>query len=160
MVLFSLPAAATTAATADNDDGVEHATASSSSTAATTLSAGKEQKKKVSRNMEMAWRHIKKPLISIGARGVVSSHANSLRDLMAAHTVVKVKIRHVDGLEAGFASLAMLLPDIELLHMRESDAVLLIGGKGARELIESGKFPPPPPAPTTWETDKAARTTR
>jgi hypothetical protein len=104
--------------------------------------------------MELAWRYAKKPLISIGARGVAPSHANSLRAMVAAHTVVKVKSRHPAGLQASFDRLAMLLSDdqlpgggLELLHQREADGVLLIGGAGTRELIESGKFPPPPPPP-------------
>jgi len=42
--------------------------------------------------MEKTWRYIKKPLLSIGAKGATFSHGNSLRQLLEAHTAVKVKV--------------------------------------------------------------------
>lgn len=42
--------------------------------------------------MEKAWRYAKKPLLSVGAKGASFSHGNSLRQLLEAHTVVKVKV--------------------------------------------------------------------
>jgi hypothetical protein len=42
--------------------------------------------------MEKAWRHAKKPLLSIGSKGATHSHGNSLRQLLEDHTVVKVKV--------------------------------------------------------------------
>lgn len=41
---------------------------------------------------EKAWRYAKKPLLSIGAKGASFSHGNSLRQLLDAHTIVKVKV--------------------------------------------------------------------
>ena len=41
--------------------------------------------------IEKAWRHVKKPLLRIGGKGVTLKHANSLRELLDAHTVTKVK---------------------------------------------------------------------
>lgn len=43
-------------------------------------------------NLEKAWRSAKKPLLRIGAKGATQSHGNSLRELLAQHTVVKVKV--------------------------------------------------------------------
>jgi len=43
-------------------------------------------------NMELAWRYAKKPLLRIGSKGATLTHGNSLRQLLDAHTVVKVKI--------------------------------------------------------------------
>ena len=42
--------------------------------------------------VEKAWRYAKKPLLSIGAKGASFSHGNSLRQLLDAHTMVKVKV--------------------------------------------------------------------
>ena len=42
--------------------------------------------------MEKVWRYAKKPLLSIGAKGATFSHGNSLRQLLDAHTVVKVRV--------------------------------------------------------------------
>lgn len=42
--------------------------------------------------LETAWRYVKKPLLSIGAKGATFSHGNSLRQLLEAHTIVKVKV--------------------------------------------------------------------
>jgi hypothetical protein len=42
--------------------------------------------------IEKAWRYAKKPLLSIGAKGATFAHGNSLRQLLEAHTVVKVKV--------------------------------------------------------------------
>jgi hypothetical protein len=41
---------------------------------------------------EKVWRHAKKPLLRIGAKGATHSHGNSLRQLLEDHTVVKVKV--------------------------------------------------------------------
>jgi len=49
-------------------------------------------------NMEKTWRYIKKPLLRVGSKGATTSHGNSLRELLASHKVVKVK---VNGLKEG-----------------------------------------------------------
>jgi RNA-binding protein YhbY len=41
--------------------------------------------------MEKVWRYVKKPLISVGGKGVTNKHGNSLRQLLDDHTAVKVK---------------------------------------------------------------------
>jgi hypothetical protein len=41
---------------------------------------------------ERAWRYVKKPLLRIGAKGCSKSHGNSLRQLLADHIAVKVKV--------------------------------------------------------------------
>ena len=41
---------------------------------------------------EKVWRYVKKPLLSIGSKGATLTHGNSLRQLLEAHTVVKVKV--------------------------------------------------------------------
>ena len=43
-------------------------------------------------NLELAWRHAKKPLLRIGSKGATLTHGNSLRHLLNDHTIVKVKI--------------------------------------------------------------------
>ena len=42
--------------------------------------------------MERAWRYCKKPLLRVGSKGAQFSHGNSLRQLLEAHQVVKVKV--------------------------------------------------------------------
>jgi len=46
-------------------------------------------------NMERAWRHAKKPLLRIGKHGAGETHGNALKELLAAHTVVKVKVNGI-----------------------------------------------------------------
>jgi RNA-binding protein YhbY len=103
--------------------------------------------------MEKAWRHAKKPLLRIGARGAALSHGNSLRQLLLAHTAVKVKVntQRFDGdLRAAFRHLKGLAEEsgaphgIECLQAREGDGVILFGMPGTAERIRSGDFPPPP----------------
>lgn len=43
------------------------------------------------------WRRVKKQLISVGKGGVKASHIRSLHSLVAAHTLVKVKVRYGGG---------------------------------------------------------------
>lgn len=40
----------------------------------------------------IVWNHAKKPLLRIGAKGAVSSHGNSLKQLLEDHKAVKVKV--------------------------------------------------------------------
>ena len=100
--------------------------------------------------MERAWRHAKKPLLSIGAKGATLAHGNSLRQLLEAHGAVKVKIntKHFDNsLDTAFDALKQLAmeagaPEPELLHVRYSDNIILVGAQGIRAKIESNEFPP------------------
>lgn len=43
-------------------------------------------------NLEKTWRYVKRPLLRIGGKGITLTHGNSLRELLQAHTVVKVKV--------------------------------------------------------------------
>jgi len=43
-------------------------------------------------DLEKTWRYVKKPLLSIGAKGATASHGNSLKELLQDHTAVKVKV--------------------------------------------------------------------
>jgi RNA-binding protein YhbY len=103
---------------------------------------------------EKAWRYAKKPLLRIGAKGATLSHGNSLRQLLQAHTAVKVKVntqRFEGDLDAAFRHLRGLAEEsgapagIECIQTRESDSVILFGMPGTTERIKSGTFPPPPP---------------
>ena len=104
--------------------------------------------------MERTWRHVKKPLLRIGAKGASASHGNSLRQLLEDHTVVKVKINtsmYNGDLETAFESLKELAvnsgasSDMELLQSRVAEQVILVSLPGTRKRIESGDFPPPKP---------------
>lgn len=104
-----------------------------------------------SNSMERAWRHAKKPLMSIGAKGATLTHGNSLRQLLEQHTVVKVKVntRMFDNsLQQAFFKLVQLAeengapPGIELLQARESEKIILFGWPGTRERIDHNDFPP------------------
>jgi RNA-binding protein YhbY len=104
-------------------------------------------------NMEKAWRYAKKPLLSIGAKGATPSHGNSLRQLLEAHQVVKIKVntkQFSNSLNIAFETLSALAKqagmadELELLHVRTSENIILVGAKGMREKIESNEFPPPP----------------
>lgn len=103
--------------------------------------------------MEKAWRYVKKPLLSIGAKGASLSHGNSLRQLLEQHVAVKVKVntRSFDGsLETAFVKLCSLAEEngapqgIEMLQARESDKIIFFGKPGTRQLIQNGQFPPSP----------------
>ena len=119
----------------------------------------------LNRNMEKAWRYVKKPLLSIGAKGASKSHGNSLRQLLEAHTAVKVKInprsfsngndrsetKQQPPLDTAFAQLVQLAEEsgavkgIELLQARDGkEKTILFGMPGTRERIKGGDFPPPP----------------
>jgi hypothetical protein len=112
--------------------------------------------------MEKAWRYIKKPLLSIGSKGASASHGNSLRQLLQSHKAVKVKVVNtqvfpVPTLDGAFEQLRDLAvaagapPGIELLQVRVSERILLIGWPGMREQIGTGEFPP---APIVWNAKK------
>jgi hypothetical protein len=105
--------------------------------------------------MEHVWRYVKKPLLRIGSKGATASHGNSLRQLLEAHTVVKVKINDVrwvspggGSLEGAFETLRDLAvksgadADMELLQARTGEKTILIGLPGTRERIRTGDFPP------------------
>ena len=101
------------------------------------------------KNMETAWRYIKKPLLRIGKSGLSESHGNSLRDLLSQHGAVKVKINtgKLGSLEEAFEQLKILTENagadkgVELLRSRPSDSTVMIGASGIRDLIQKGEFP-------------------
>ncbi|CAB9497266.1 expressed unknown protein [Seminavis robusta] len=103
-------------------------------------------------SLEKAWRHAKKPLMSIGGKGATLSHGNSLRQLLEAHTVVKVKVntKQFGTLEKAFEDIRSLAEEsgapegIELLRIRDREKVILFGMPGTMERVERGDFPPPP----------------
>jgi len=106
--------------------------------------------------LERTWRYARKPLLSVGAKGATSTHGNSLRQLLEAHTVVKVKVhtRKSNGdLEAAFERLKGLAEasgapsGLECLQLREKDSIIMFAMPGTRERVQSGDFPPPPPQP-------------
>ena len=100
--------------------------------------------------MERAWRHAKKPLLSIGAKGATLTHGNSLRQLLEQHTVVKVKVntRKFDGsLHEAFQQLRALAEEngapagIEMLQARDADKIILFGLPGTLQRIKDNEFP-------------------
>ena len=106
--------------------------------------------------MERAWRHAKKPLLSIGSKGATLTHGNSLKELLEQHTVVKVKVNTVtfdNSLQKAFEVLCELTganggpSDMECLQARSSSNILLVAQPGTRQRILQGDFPPPPPPP-------------
>lgn len=119
--------------------------------------------------MERAWRHVKKPLLSLGAqKGATIKHGNSLRELLQQHTMVKVKIQLLLSSTSTEEDIAPALlavyeqlrdfavqsgasPDMELLQVRPSERTLLVALPGTRSKIEQGTFPPPPPPPRPEE---------
>ena len=100
--------------------------------------------------IDKAWRYVPKPLLRIGGKGVADSHGNSLKELLNAHTIVKVKINSdkIGSLEDVFESLKDLVGKkggmigVELLHVRKSENTLLIGVEGTMDKIRGGLFPP------------------
>mmetsp|Transcript_7615 Transcript_7615/g.16716 ORF Transcript_7615/g.16716 Transcript_7615/m.16716 type:complete len:214 (-) Transcript_7615:85-726(-) len=100
--------------------------------------------------LEKAWRSAKKPLLRIGAKGATKSHGNSLRELLAQHTVVKVKVntKPYDTMEEAFQKLKALAEEaggergVELISARPSDSIILFGKPGTMDLIKRGEFPP------------------
>ena len=115
-----------------------------------------EEPPKVLDGMERAWRYASKPLLRIGSKGANLTHGNSLRQLLEAHEVVKVKVntrRFDNSLETAFEQIKSLAeeagapPGIELVQARESDRIILFGLPGICQRISNGEFPPPPPPP-------------
>jgi RNA-binding protein YhbY len=108
--------------------------------------------------LEKAWRFARKPLLSIGAKGAQFSHGNSLRQLLEAHTVVKVKVstQKFGTLQVAFEQIRDLAQEsgapagIELVQMREGENTILFGMPGTLARIEQGEFPPPPPPPYVY----------
>ena len=115
----------------------------------------------LSGNRQKAWVHAKKPLLRIGGKGATKSHGNSLRQLLDQHTVVKVKVNpsafEDNSLLNAFEVLKQLAVDsgasdeLELIHIRTSDKVILFGKEGTLDSIDAGDFPPPPPPPRDEE---------
>jgi RNA-binding protein YhbY len=146
----------------DEDEGAESQDEGEEEEEDTTPSSGgrrrkpRQQQVPHSDPMERAWRHSKKPLLRIGAKGATMSHGNSLRQLLQDHTAVKVKVNtqsfHGDLLEA-FERIRALAEEsgapagIECIQARERDGVILFGMPGTSGKITSGEFPPPPPPP-------------
>ena len=103
--------------------------------------------------VDLAWRHVSKPMLRIGSKGVSATHANSLGELLEAHTCVKVKINthKLGSLEEAFVCIQNVVVEnnsssnIELIHVRKSDNMIMIGKEGALDMIRAGDFPPPPP---------------
>jgi RNA-binding protein YhbY len=108
--------------------------------------------------LEKAWRYAKKPMLSIGAKGAQFSHGNSLRQLLEAHTVVKVKVstQKFGTLEVAFEQIRDLAQEsgapkgIELVQKRDKENTILFGVPGTLARIEQGDFPPPPPPPYVY----------
>lgn len=102
--------------------------------------------------VEKAWKYVKKPLLRVGAHGVGTSHGNSLRELLNAHTIVKVKVNSISlgSLEQVFhilkdhAEKAGAPSGMELLMSKASANTILIGMPGSLERIKNGEFPPAP----------------
>mmetsp|Transcript_12729 Transcript_12729/g.19553 ORF Transcript_12729/g.19553 Transcript_12729/m.19553 type:complete len:159 (+) Transcript_12729:120-596(+) len=109
-------------------------------------------------SIEKVWRYVKKPLLRVGSKGASKSHGNSLKELLQAHTAVKVKfnVKNVD-LKESFATLVELAheagaPDgIEYLQSRDIEKTILFGLPGTLDKIECGEFPPPPPPATSQQ---------
>ena len=106
--------------------------------------------------LEKAWRYAKKPLLSIGSKGATMAHGNSLRQLLASHTIVKVKVntrRFGGSLEEAFQHLKSLAEDsgapegIEMIQARDTEKTILFGNPGTMQRIRDGSFPPLPPPP-------------
>jgi RNA-binding protein YhbY len=108
--------------------------------------------------LEKAWRYAKKPMLSIGAKGAQFSHGNSLRQLLEAHTVVKVKVntQKFGTLDVAFEQIRELAQEsgapegIELVQKRDAENTILFGVPGTLARIEQGDFPPPPPPPYVY----------
>mmetsp|Transcript_16014 Transcript_16014/g.36929 ORF Transcript_16014/g.36929 Transcript_16014/m.36929 type:complete len:171 (+) Transcript_16014:134-646(+) len=100
--------------------------------------------------IEDVWRYVKKPLVSVGAKGANEKHGNSLRQLLNDHTAVKVKVntKSFGTLEKAYERLRELTvesgasEDIELIQMREKDRTILFGLPGTFENMRNGSFPP------------------
>lgn len=126
-------------------------------------SSAPEEDKPVLDGSEKAWRYAKKPLLSIGAKGASSSHGNSLKQLLEAHTAVKVKVntRPFSGsLDSAFDALRKLAEEngapagIELIQFRNTENTILFGLPGTMDRIKDGTFPPPPPPPRPSEEEE------
>jgi len=113
---------------------------------------------------EKAWRHIKKPFLRIGSKGAKLSHGSSLKELLYDHTAVKVKINtnKMGTLEEAFEILKKLTEDsggesrIELIKVRTSQNIIMLGRPGTRDMIAAGEYPPPPPPPLSDEEENNA----
>ncbi len=100
--------------------------------------------------IDKAWRYLPKPLLRIGGKGVSDSHGNSLKELLNAHTAVKVKINSskLGSLEDVFEILKAQvekkgnISGVELLHIRKSENTIMLGKNGTMKEILEGKFPP------------------
>jgi RNA-binding protein YhbY len=79
--------------------------------------------------VEKLWVGVDRTLLSIGARGVTDKHANSLAELLRAHTLVKVKF---NGSDADVGSAAEQLAQggpAQLLQVKGKTALFATGGR-------------------------------
>ena len=68
------------------------------------------------RGVRAAWGGVPKPLLRVGKAGAGETHANSLRELLAAHGLVKVRFSRPEGADAACASLAAAGAGVPLMQ--------------------------------------------
>ena len=74
--------------------------------------------------LETLWRAHSKPLLRVGAAGVKDTHRNSLRELLAAHGHVCVKINGARDADAVAKAASELAGDGAVILLTKSNSVL------------------------------------
>lgn len=86
------------------------------------------------------WDSIPKPLLTIGRKGAEESHANSLRDLLAAHKLVKAKFTGVDPERVDAMQLEWLVGNSGAVLLQRKGVTFLFaeGGQSLEEIRAIG----------------------
>ena len=121
-------------------------------------------------NLELAWRSIKRPLLSISQKkGITPKHITNFATLLSDHKIMKVKFSGLKETEEGNRDeslkevISKILGEnannVEVLRLQPSDGMILFGLEGMTEQVRSGKhrvkvkrkgwLPKPPPKKKT-----------
>ena len=82
---------------------------------------------------ENIWRSVPKCLMTVGQHGVQSSHCSSLKDLIASHKLVKVKVLFTTDFEAAIEKLINATGAVHL--QSKGDTLLFASGHGFQKHI-------------------------
>lgn len=84
---------------------------------------------------EKIWRSVPKPLITIGKQGVQKSHCTLLKDVIANHNLVKVKILPIPEIET---IVQKLTESGEIRHLRTKGNTVLFASGNSKQLKDIG----------------------
>lgn len=79
-------------------------------------------------DIDVWWKQVSRPMLTIGAKGVSESHINSLNELVRDHERVRIRLAHdsIDPVEVTMALInsSILRNPIEAIHIRTREIMI------------------------------------